>query len=343
MGSVRPVTNGVIFAPNWLGDAVMCLPAVAALRAAQPQCSWRVLARPAVAPVFRLARPGLEVQELPKPPSLNIPGFGASIAVLFPNSFYAALLALRIGARRRVGYNRDGRGWLLTQPVRPPEAGATPSHESFTYLELLRRGGLIAEYPAAAADLDASLHPDPRGVAAWRQSLGPAPRIALHIGATFGTAKRWLPERFAAVARDWADRGATVILVGSAAERDLAREVRIQARVPTTAPGQIKNIAGETTLEQLVEVLAACQLLVANDSGPMHLAGAVGTPVVAIFGSTNERETYPLAPAGKLHLVKAPGIECSPCKLRECPIDHRCMTRIAVSTVLRATEEALGG
>lgn len=332
------MNQGIILAPNWLGDAVMCLPAVAALRAAHPGCAWRVWARPAVAPVFRLARLELAVEELAPPPSLRVPGAGADVAVILPNSFYSALLALRSGARRRVGYARDRRGWLLRPALAAPAAGTVPGHESFYYLELLRRAGLIAALPPEVpAALRVPLHPAPELVAAWRGKLGGRPAVAMHVGASFGTAKRWLPERFAELARILADRGAVVALVGSRADRDVAREVRIQA----SRSGPIKNFAGETSLEDLVALLAAADLLVANDSGPMHLAGAVGTPVVALFGSTNERETYPLTEAGKLHLLKVPGIACSPCKLRECPIDHRCMTRMTVATVLAAAEEVL--
>lgn len=338
MGGVRILQQAVILAPNWLGDAVMCLPAVAALQAAHPECAWRVWARPSVAPVFRLARLGLVVEELRPSPSLWVPRGGAELAVIFPNSFYAALLARRMGAARRVGYARDRRRWLLRPAIAAPPAGTIGAHESFYYLELARQAGLIAALPAGEPrDFRVALRPDAAAVAEWRQRLGTGQIIAMHVGASFGTAKRWLPERFAELARAWADRDATVVLVGSAAEREVARQVRIQA----SRSHRIKNMAGETTLEQLAALLGAVDLLVANDSGPMHLAAAVGTRVVALFGSTNERETYPLAEAGKLQLVKVPGIACSPCKLRECPIDHRCMTRLEVETVMRACERVI--
>ncbi len=367
---------GVVLAPNWLGDAVMSLPAVAALRRAYPACAWTVLARPAVAPVYRLAGLELRVETLPPPPSLRIPRPEAEIAVIFPNSFYAGLLGMRLGARRRVGYGLNGRQWLLSPAIARPEPGTLPGHESFYYLELLRRAGLIAALPAEdAAALRVPLRPPARAVAEWRQRLGPGPIVAMHVGATFGTAKRWLPERFAELAAALAARGVGVVLVGSPAERELARRVRMLAARPYEAtwrrhqqsgrplppieaqtpgdqrepvqqkaavPLQIKNLAGETTLEELVALLQAVDLLVANDSGPMHLAGAVGTKVVALFGSTNHKETYPMTEAGKLALLKVPGIDCSPCKKRECPIDHRCMTRMAVDTVLHAVVTMLG-
>ncbi|MGH9481845.1 MAG: lipopolysaccharide heptosyltransferase II [Terriglobales bacterium] len=331
------MNRGAVFAPNWLGDAVMCLPALAALRAATPETAWTVLARPAVAPVFALARLGLEVAVLPgRAHSLRLPPIQAELAIIFPNSFHAALLALRTGARRRIGYARDGRSWLLRPAIELPAPGSLPGHESFYYLELLRRAGFVAALPPESPPgLRVALHPDPAIVARWRAQLGAGPIVAMHAGATFGTAKQWLPERFAELARALADRGAVTVLIGGRGEYALAERVRRLS----LRPERVRIEAGQTTLEELVALLAAVNLVVANDSGPMHLAGAVGTPLVAIFGSTNERETYPLSLAGGLHIVKAPGIECSPCKLRECPIDHRCMTRIEVSTVLAAIEE----
>ncbi|HUX68435.1 MAG TPA: lipopolysaccharide heptosyltransferase II [Terriglobales bacterium] len=329
------MNRGAVLAPNWLGDAVMCLPALDALRRATPGTAWTVLARPAVAPVFALARLEMEVATLPPPRSLRLPRLRPRPrqAVIFPNSFHAALLACRLGARRRIGYARDHRGWLLAPAIPPPAPGALPGHESFYYLELLRRAGIVSALPPGPVRV--ALHPEAAAVARWRERLGPQTQIALHIGATFGTAKRWLPERFAELAGALAERGAGVLLVGGTAERDLAREVRMLAPHPEL----LKNLAGETSLPELVALLAAVDLLVANDSGPMHLAGAVGTPVVALFGSTNERETYPLTQPGKLRLLKVPGVACSPCKLRACPIDHPCMTGISVPMVLAAIEE----
>ena len=333
----RSPRTGAVIAPNWVGDAVMCLPAVVALRDAYPECEWTVLARAAVAPVFRLARLGFNVAPLPARWWRRLPRCPAELAVVFPNSFHAATLACRLGARRRVGYARDRRSWLLHPAVAVPQPGSIPGHESFYYLELLRGAGLIERLPEESAELRVRLHPDAQTASNWRQRLGGSAIVALHVGATFGSAKRWLPERFAELAAELAAGGAHVVLVGSSAERDLARKVRMLA----ARPFEIKNLAGETTLPELVALLSAVDVLVANDSGPMHLAGAVGTPVVALFGSTNERETYPLTEAGKLRLLKVPGIACSPCKLRECPIDHPCMTGIEVPTVLQAVNELM--
>ncbi len=334
--------KAAVLAPNWLGDAVMSLPAMAALLIATPEHDWTVLARPEVAPIYGMAKLRLTVAMLPPRRSVRLPKVGAREVVILPNSFHAALLAVRLGASRRVGYARDRRGWLLRPAIPAPRRSALPGHESFYYLELLRLAGYIAALPAEEpARLRVPLYADAAQVAYWRQVLEATPGgglVALHLGATNSAAKCWPAEKFAELAGALTRRGASVVLVGGGGERELARKVRMLA----PHPEELKNLAGETSLEDLVALLAACDLLVANDSGPMHVAGAVGTPVVALFGPTNEQETYPLTEEGKLRLITAAGIACRPCKLRECPIDHRCMERIAVGTVLAAAGEILG-
>jgi heptosyltransferase-2 len=336
-----------VIAPNWLGDAVMCLPALLALRRQYPDAVPTVIARPAVAPIFRAADIGCETIALSPPVGVRAlwtawqlrRRLRAQLVVVFPNSFWSALLALCVGTRR-LGYARDGRSLLLSRAVAPPNRGETPPHESFYYLELLRRDGLIPELPPEGL---VRLTPDPQRVAKWMHRFPASrPLVAIHAGASFGTAKQWLPDRFAGVAAALASDGATVAFIGAPAERDFNESVRQMAigRMETGAPAPV-NLAGETSPEDVIALLACARLMICNDSGPMHVAAAVGTPVVAAFGPTNESETYPLASDGKLRLITASPIECRPCKLRECPIDHRCMTRIAVDDVLRAAQSLL--
>jgi len=320
-----------IIAPNWLGDAVMSLPALAALREAHPNAALQVYARRAVAPVYEMTQLGLRVTLLPEPHSLRVPRASGDVMAIFPNSFYSALVAAAMRGRRRSGYARDRRRWLLHHAVPTPGPNELRPHESNYYLELVRRAGLIERLPESEQPV--MLHPPTASVARWRERFGGAPLVAMHAGATFGTAKRWLPERFAALAAQCIARGWQVAFIGSKGERELAEEVCVRG-------GGI-NLAGETSLTELVALLAASSALVANDSGPMHLAAAVSTPVMALFGSTNHRQTYPLAAEGKLRLLRVDGVECSPCKLRECPIDHRCMTRLEVATVWQALEAML--
>ncbi len=350
--------HGIVIAPNWVGDAVMCLPALTMLAARQADYRWEVVARPGAATVFQAAARANPQADWSVTTLQESPGVRQllaarrrwrpqrpDLAVLFPNSMYSALLAASTGARRRIGYARDGRRRLLTDALACPHPSDTPPHEGFYYLELLRRARL-ADAPLSKVD---DLHPriaaDSELLAYWRQQLpmgASGARVAIHAGASFGHAKRWLPERFAAVGAQLAAAGHTVLFVGSPAEASLAAslaQTAIGAAGAAAAP--IIDLAGRTDLEALLAVLAASQLLIANDSGPMHLAAALGTPVVAIFGSTNARETHPLAARYNWRLVQAPGIECSPCKRRECPIDHRCMTRVGVEEVTAAASALL--
>jgi heptosyltransferase-2 len=186
--------------------------------------------------------------------------------------------------------------------------------------------GLVVE-----GEPDASLACPEEWAAQGRALLGDeGPWIGVNPGAFYGTAKRWLPERFAAAADLVARRtGARVAVVGGAAERPLGEAIAAQLRAAS------RVLCGETTLASLVGVLARLRLLLTNDSGPMHLAAAVGTPLVAVFGSTDWTET---APASSRARVVREETECAPCLLRECPIDHRCMTRVGA---LRVAEEAL--
>lgn len=351
---------GLVIAPNWVGDAVMCLPALRALVAAREDLRWQVLARPPVAGVFAAAAragpaPGwqlLEASGEPGPRQLwrlrrRLRGQPPAAAVIFPNSMYTALAAWASGAKIRIGYARDGRSPLLSTAIAVPRAGETPPHEAFYYLELLRRAGLIARLPDGVEPLRAALRPSAAAVARWQERLAAWPqapgrsRVAIHAGASFGHAKRWLPGRFAATAAALAQDSHAVFFIGSAAEAPLAAELAAQAAAAAPAAGPVISLAGKTDLDGLLAVLSQCRLLIANDSGPMHLAAGVGTPVLAIFGSTNARETHPLAAVRDWRLIQAPGIACSPCKRRECPIDHRCMTRVQVAEVAAAARDLL--
>ena len=173
----------------------------------------------------------------------------------------------------------------------------------------------------------------PEGWAGRGRALlgGEGPWIGVNPGAFYGSAKRWLPERFAAAADLVARRtGAGVAIVGAAAERPLGEAIAEQLRAPS------RVLCGETTLGDLVGVLKHVQVLLTNDSGPMHLAAALGTPLVAVFGSTDWAETSPVSARAR---VVREETACAPCLLRECPIDHRCMTRVGVDRVATAALE----
>jgi heptosyltransferase-2 len=331
-GLPRNQTKILIRATNWVGDAVMSLPAIRAVREAFPAAHLTVLARSSVAGLYARERAIDRVllfagERRRAAAELHRERF--DYAILLPNSFDSALLAWMAHIPRRIGYRRDARRWLLTEAVPVPEPGEIPRHERFYYLELLRRAGLIHEYPPCAEiRLDGADEAREAGRAALEAAGAPAPVIGVSPGAAYGNAKRWLPERFAetaaAVARA---HGASVALFGAAAERPLCETVAGFVREAGVA---VRNFAGETTLRQFIDLCAACRLFLTNDSGAMHISSALGVPAVTVFGATDDTATGPTGPWSRIVREQ---VECSPCLLRECPIDHRCMTRVSVERV----------
>jgi heptosyltransferase-2 len=228
------------------------------------------------------------------------------------------------GIPERWGYATEARGRLLTRRARPP-AEIRGRSQVYYYRAMLAGVGLHV-----SASPDASLRcPDAWTEAAARM-LGNGPFVGVNPGAAFGSAKQWVPTRYAAAAERIAkERAARVVLIGGPAERPLADAIAGALRAPAV------DLCGRTSLAELVGVLSRLELLLTNDSGPMHLASALGTPLLAVFGPTDWRETAPFG-SGPQRLVRE-DVDCAPCMLRECPIDHRCMTRVAVE---RVVEEA---
>lgn len=255
-------------------------------------------------------------------------------AILLQNAFEAAAVAFLAGIPERIGYARDGRSPLLTKAIAIPKAGEIPRHERFYYLELLRRAGIIDEMPVSdRIRLEGSAAARAGGIARFREhGLGDCV-IGVSPGAAYGTAKMWLPERFAEAANRVAGEiGASVAIFGSKTERALCNEVA------TILQAKCKNFAGDTTLGEFIEMAAACRAYLTNDSGAMHIASALGVPTVAVFGATDDTTT---GPTGPLARVIRENVECSPCLKRECPIDHRCMTRVDASRVAEAALDLL--
>jgi len=326
---VRDPERLLVRAPNWVGDVVLSLPALRDLRRSFPTARLEVLARPWVAELYR-AVPGVDAVSESRGHRADVDAVKGrfDLGVLLPNSFGTALVLWRAGVPERWGYATDGRRMLLTRSCRVP-SGVRGRSQVYYYRAMLEGLGL-----AVVGEPDASLA-CPEEWAARGLSLlgGEGPWIGVNPGAFYGTAKRWLPERFAAAADLVARRtGARVAVVGGAAERPLGEAIAGELRAPS------RVLCGETTLADLVGVLAGLRLLLTNDSGPMHLAAAVGTPVVAVFGSTDWRETAPVSPRTR---VVREQTECAPCLLRECPIDHRCMTRVGADRVAAEALELL--
>ncbi len=330
----------LVRATNWVGDAVMSLPALQALRKHHPEAQISVLARPWVADLYQRepfcdeliryeaarGRRGLR-DKWHIASDLRERAFDC--AILLPNSFESALLVRLSRIPTRIGYARDARSWLLTRAVPVPKRGEIPRHERFYYLELLRRSGLIPSYSLEGdIRLDGSAAAAGKGREAFRELSVSEPVIGIAPGAAYGGAKRWLPNRFAEAATQVArESSSSFALFGSEAERQVCELVEQSLK---DRGQRAINLAGRTSLAEFIEFAAACRLFLTNDSGPMHIASALGVPTVAVFGATDHIATGPTGTASRV--VREP-VECSPCLLRECPIDHRCMTHVSASRV----------
>lgn len=318
----------IVRAPNWLGDAVMALPALEAVRRGHAAATIVLAARAAVAPLFEEDTPAgpneiLVVDGAREAAQLR--DAKADAILLLPNSLGSAWAASRAGIAERWGFRTAGRGWMLTRALARPRGRV---HHIDYYLALAR--GLDLEVLSRAPRLAARrVTLEQADALLARHGAEPHARlVGFAPGAAYGHAKRWPPQRVAAVIGALATRGAGAVLVGAAADRDTARA--IESSLP--AGTRVVNLVGRTTLRQLVGVVARCAAFVSNDSGAMHVAAALGVPLTAIFGPTDERIT---APGGGADVIVR-DVFCRPCLLRECPIDHRCMKRIDVDSVLRS-------
>ena len=338
----------LVRATNWIGDAVMSLPALAAIRASFPKTEIAVLARPWVADIYagqtaidrvipyRAARGSRDLGakwDLAK--QLRREAFDC--AILLQNAFEAALLVKLAGIPKRIGYDRDGRGWLLTDPIAVPKPGEIPRHQSFYYLELLRRAGILDSLPQSQAiRLDGIEQATARGASRFGELGARMPVIGVSPGAAYGGAKRWMADGFAeAASRVALQESASVALFGSESERPLCDAIAESIRARGVAA---INLAGRTTLRDFIDMAAACRLFLTNDSGAMHIASALGVRTVAVFGATDDIAT---GPTGPLARVVRQDVDCSPCLLRECPIDHRCMTRVTPDRVAAVAMDLL--
>jgi heptosyltransferase-2 len=318
--------------PNWLGDALMARPALHAVRAAYPDA--RITAA-GPGPLLELLRPeGLwQGEEAVRP---AVPGLAGRLraarldaALVLPPSFSSAWLAFSAGARRRVGFAREGRSPLLTSAPRRPARGDL--HLSREYLTLARELGALETpgtrlpplplAPDAVAEARALIEPGGPGRAGF---------AILAPGAVFGPAKRWGATRFAALGRRFAVRGLEVLVCGAEAESDVC------AQVAAAVGPAARSLAGRTRLPVQAALCAGAVVVVSNDSGLAHLAAATGAATVAIFGSTSSAWTAPLGLRVRV-VQRAP--VCSPCFRRTCRIGYACLEAVAVEAVARAADE----
>ncbi len=340
--SLEKVNRILVRTPNWLGDAVMALPALATLEKAFPSASVALLAHRRVAGLYELGKRREEVIAYdPQGIHRGVKGTARlvrdlrkrhyDLAVVFPNSFSSAWIGFLARAKHRVGYNAEGRGRLLTIRLSLPK-DYRKRHLAESYLDLVRELGIgcdavvpkVVLYPDIKKEGERFLRE--RGVLSGMKLIGFGP------GATYGEAKRWDPERFAEVGKRLAAKGYWLVLLGVKEEKALCDRIR------EGIGEKALNLAGRTDLRFLAGLLSHCEAFVSNDTGVMHLAASLGVPVVGLFGSTSPEWTRPLGRAKVIY--KRPF--CSPCFARTCPDkSRRCWKAIEVDEVFSAVEEYL--
>jgi heptosyltransferase-2 len=312
--------------PNWLGDAVMALPAVRNLKTMLEDDPLAVAAPEKLAALWQKCPFVDQVIALEKPRNLpatarQLRGGKFGSAVLLPNSLRSAAEAWQAGIPQRLGYARGGRGLLLTHTLPAPARNPARLHQRFYYLDLVTALGAPGD-PSLP-----KLRKEPTTVSGSRGLV-----LAICPGAEYGPAKRWPVENFVVVARHFiATRKAKIILLGAPVDMPIAEEFTRQ--LP-----EAENRVGKTSLAEFMAALVSARLVLCNDSGAMHLASALGVPTLAVFGSTEPQLTGPMGPRSRVLRHHVP---CSPCFLRECPIDFACMKGISPELAIVTAETML--
>jgi len=343
MSTPPPPSRIVLRAPNWLGDAVLALPAMAAVRRAFPRAELTIAAPTSLAALYREGtdvRPDhvIELMDKQRDAIRALAAGKFDLGVLFPNSFRSAWQLRRARVPARWGYATSGRGVLLTRKSRPERVSGPRQHADY-FRALVR--GLDVECDDAPPRLVVTSASAERAAALLAPKRGTIDGliVAFAPGAAYGQAKQWPPDRVAAViAKLSSEHRATSVIVGAAHDRDAERAIEswLRAHAPD-ALARVVDLVGRTSLGVLAGVAARCTVFVTNDSGAMHVAAAVGRPVVALFGPTDERATHPIG----VHEVLTEAVFCRPCHLRDCPIDHRCMKRISADRVVESVTRYL--
>jgi heptosyltransferase II len=334
-GSRRPESI-IVRTPNWLGDTVMALPALTALRTAEPDARIMLVGR--WASLLGGQGVGDVLLDYPEPlasrrrVARTLADAGADVALLLPNSLEAALAAWRWRAGRRVGYATDGRGALLTDPVPLPSPRRHQVEEYTALLAPLGVAGPRAPQPEWKLRDDATAD---REVSDLLAAVGLQPGqslIGLHLGAAFGSSKLWPADQFGRLARALEAAGLRPILLGTASDTATA------AMVIGAAGTAVPSLVGRDRAALLPRLVARLRCLVSGDTGVAHLAAALGVATVTLFGPTDRRLTAPLGGGARV-LDRA--VPCAPCFLPTCPIDHICLSRIDPDEVLREVRRAV--
>lgn len=333
----------LIRSTNWVGDAIITTPAIRAIRKNFSAAEITILAKPWVAPVFHnnpdidhlmiydaAARHRKWSGKLRLSKDLRKKRF--DLAILLQNAFEAAFLTFLAGIPNRIGYNTDGRGMLLTHGV-ALEPALEPAHQIDYYLKMLASAGLKLNGRRLTLILKDEERYQAEKILKQYGISSHAPLIGINPGAKFGTAKRWLPKRYAALCNKLQKAcNAQIVIFGGPGEETLGNQISAWIEKPCI------NLCGMTTLREAMALIERCQLFITNDSGLMHVAAALDIPQIAIFGPTDHIATGPSNPNS--HIVKWPAA-CSPCLKPECPTDHRCMRKITVDTVFAVAEKLL--
>ena len=335
--------NLLVRGVNWIGDAVMTMPALRALRKELPDTKISLLVKPWVAPLFE-NNPFIDDIILYEDKYSSISGkFRLSSvlrtksfcsSILFQNAFDAALIAFLSGIPQRIGYNRDWRGFLLTDSI-PFNNDDRKMHHIEYYLNILRQAGIDAEFSLPYIYLSLNERIRARDLLKGLKR----PVIGINPGASYGSTKRWQPEKFAEVTRKIiSELGGSVVIFGGQSETGIAEEITSKFQI-SNFKFQILNKAGKTDLRELSALISECDVFLTNDSGPMHIGYAVRTPLVAIFGSTDPELT---GPVGKGNTVIRKNTDCSPCFKRTCGRNKMdCMDAITADEVFDAIERSI--
>lgn len=336
----------VVRGTNWVGDSVMTVPALRALRRVLPEAKITLVVRPSATGIFS------GVSFIDDVLAYDRRGVGSVIsqirewrrlsfdlAVLFQNAFEAALIPFFAGVPMRLGYATESRQALLTHPLALPDWRSS-RHEVFYYLYLVTAleqmlfgtSAICEQEPDASLEISESRKTEADELLRVYGVREGAPVIALCPGSINSRAKRWPAESYAALADRLIDSQRQVLLIGSADEADVSREVTSRMKQQPIV------LTGKTSLDQITAVLSLVDLIVTNDTGPAHIAAALGRPTLVIFGPTNPLTTRPFAPEAEI--LRHPP-DCAPCMLRDCPIDHRCMTAITVDEVFEHSQALL--
>jgi len=348
--SKRILIRGV----NWIGDAVLTLPAIQSIRRSFPDSHIALLVKPWVSGLFKENR---DIDEIILYDDCHR-GISGRIrlsrelrkkkfdtAILLQNAFDAALITWLAGIPKRIGYKRDGRGLLLTDAVSiKPEI--LEQHQVHYYLDLLNSAGIKTSVTEPYISISETERTWARNHLSSCFSDSTTPLIGINPGAAYGSAKRWLPERFAElIIKIFTEINGRVIIFGNESETEIANEIiteinrlKIKLKIENYR-SRLLLMSGKTDLRELASLISECDAFITNDSGPMHMASALLVPVIAIFGSTSPVKTGPF---GHIHKIISADISCSPCMKRVCPEEHlKCMTEITAGEIFIALKEVL--